>query len=196
MAHLTHDLLRFIRDWLPLPPARVLDVGCGDGSLTRRLAADGYRILGIDPDAPPGEEFERSAIEDFRAPERFDAAVAVRSLHHVHALEAALSSIRLAIGPSGRLVLYEFALESFEADAERWIEGHGLQKDWDIEGVIRLAELRQALDQRFRLLFEQPTAYLARELDRADLVKDEEAAIERGNLKPAGMRLVYELPGI
>lgn len=40
-------VLRALRDRCQ-PGARVVEIGCGSGGLTRRLAAAGYRVLGID----------------------------------------------------------------------------------------------------------------------------------------------------
>lgn len=37
-----------LADHLPRPPAKVLDVGCGTGSLSLLLAASGYTVTGID----------------------------------------------------------------------------------------------------------------------------------------------------
>jgi SAM-dependent methyltransferase len=34
----------------PDPGARILDVGCGTGYFTRRFAAEGYKMIGLDPD--------------------------------------------------------------------------------------------------------------------------------------------------
>jgi 2-polyprenyl-3-methyl-5-hydroxy-6-metoxy-1,4-benzoquinol methylase len=34
------------------PRARILDVGCGDGALVDRLAANGLDAIGVDPSAP------------------------------------------------------------------------------------------------------------------------------------------------
>jgi SAM-dependent methyltransferase len=193
-GHLTPDLQSFVLEWLPATPARVLEVGCGDGALTRRLGQAGYDAIGLDPDAPPGNGFVRGSLEDFETPQRFDAAVAVRSLHHVHDLDAALDRLTPALVPGARLVLFEFAVESIDVDARRWLASNGLEweVDWDFEGVIRLADLRDALERRFSLLYEEPTPYLARELNREALHEREKEAITRGELKPPGMRLVYQ----
>jgi 2-polyprenyl-3-methyl-5-hydroxy-6-metoxy-1,4-benzoquinol methylase len=48
------DASEFIKAQLPPPPARVLDVGCGDGRLARELSDLGYRVVAIDPRAPAG----------------------------------------------------------------------------------------------------------------------------------------------
>jgi SAM-dependent methyltransferase len=39
---------QLLRDHLPEPPADVLDLGCGTGSLTLLLAAAGHRVHGVD----------------------------------------------------------------------------------------------------------------------------------------------------
>lgn len=38
-----------IRDYLPPPPALVVDVGSNDGTLLRQFAGRGYRVVGVDP---------------------------------------------------------------------------------------------------------------------------------------------------
>ena len=192
MSHLTSDLLAFLRHRLPALPARVLEVGCGDGTLTRRLAAEGFEATGLDPEAPQGEELVRGSLEDFRPSAPFDAAVAIRSLHHVHDLPRALDSLRGALRPGARLVMFEFAVEHWDEEARRWAAEHGIEPDWHLDGVIPLADLRAALGDRFRLLHDEPAPYLAREAGREELAPLEEAAIARGELKPLGARLVYE----
>jgi SAM-dependent methyltransferase len=41
-----------LRALAPLPPGRVLDVGCGEGWLARALARCGHRVVGVDASAP------------------------------------------------------------------------------------------------------------------------------------------------
>src|SRR3974390_3329707 len=44
--------LRLILGMLEAEPGcRILDVGCGTGYFTRRLATEGYAVTGLDPDA-------------------------------------------------------------------------------------------------------------------------------------------------
>jgi SAM-dependent methyltransferase len=37
-----------LKDWLPAPPADVLDLGCGTGSLALLAAEAGHRVVGVD----------------------------------------------------------------------------------------------------------------------------------------------------
>src|SRR5256885_15973206 len=72
----------WVKATLPRPPARVLEVGCGDGRLARALKRSGYDVVAVDPRAPKGPIFRQSRIEDFDEPRRFDVAVAGLALHH------------------------------------------------------------------------------------------------------------------
>jgi 2-polyprenyl-3-methyl-5-hydroxy-6-metoxy-1,4-benzoquinol methylase len=45
------EVAAFVRADLPEPPARVLEVGAGQGELARMLVGGGYRVVAIDPDA-------------------------------------------------------------------------------------------------------------------------------------------------
>jgi 2-polyprenyl-3-methyl-5-hydroxy-6-metoxy-1,4-benzoquinol methylase len=75
------------------PPARVLEVGCGEGELALALARVGHSVTAIDPRAPEGPIFRRVGIEEFTDPGRFDHVVASLSLHHVEDLGIALDKI-------------------------------------------------------------------------------------------------------
>jgi SAM-dependent methyltransferase len=194
-AHLTPELWDFILRWLPARPARVLDVGCGDGTLTRRLVGEGYDATGLDPEAPREEGYLRDTLEEFRSQATFDAAVAVRSLHHLHDPVRALDNLQGLLRPGGRLIAFEFAVEHVDDAARQWLRGRGLPPpvgESSVDEVIPLSDLRVDLDRRFRLLASEPATYLAREADREDLVREEEVATRSGVLRPAGMRLAYE----
>ncbi|MFJ5073190.1 class I SAM-dependent methyltransferase [Streptomyces sp. NPDC088553] len=74
-GRLRHDLVaRRLLAELPARPARVLDVGCGDGEMTLRLAAAGHHVTGVDPSA----EILRAAARRLSA--RPDLAPRIRLL--------------------------------------------------------------------------------------------------------------------
>lgn len=104
------------------PGEQALDVGCGTGYLTRRLAAavsPGGSATGIDPSPPmleyaarkaPGCRFDEATAEDLPYDDAsFDLATASLSIHHVpadHQLEA-FRELRRVLRPDGRLLIME-----------------------------------------------------------------------------------------
>lgn len=92
------------------PGARVLEVGCGQGHLTRALAAQGVDIIGIDanPNAPEiaGNglvRFMNAESLDFEN-DSFDVVISVHALEHIPDLDSALSEIARVLKPGGEAV--------------------------------------------------------------------------------------------
>jgi SAM-dependent methyltransferase len=136
-------LIDFVLSQLETPPRRVLEIGCGEGTLALALSERGYDVVAIDPDAPDGEIFRRTTIEAFDDPGPFDAVVASLSLHHVHDLGAALDKVvRLLDGP---LILNEFAWDRREPMTPEWEDEH--------EGLHGYGAMRAELDARFEERF-------------------------------------------
>ncbi|HEY1207661.1 MAG: class I SAM-dependent methyltransferase [Bryobacteraceae bacterium] len=107
--------------------ARVLDVCCGTGDLSRVLAAHGYRVTGIDGseemlrfarEQTPGAEFCLADARRFSVGSRFDAALSTYdSLNHIldpQELESAFSSVWRALVPGSLFVFDMNTEESFE----------------------------------------------------------------------------------
>lgn len=93
---------------------RILDVGCGGGILAESLAAEGARVVGVDPSgASIRVAREHAAAErleiDYRVgfaeklgfQEEFDAVLAMDVLEHVDDLEATLRACARALKPGG-----------------------------------------------------------------------------------------------
>jgi ubiquinone/menaquinone biosynthesis C-methylase UbiE len=120
MTKRTTAFCEFLDSWLPPPPARLLEVGCGRGDLARALADRGFEVTAIDPTAPEGPMFQQVVLEDFSDPRGFDAVVASLSLHHIEDLGGALDKIAGFLPPSGVLVLEEFAKERLAGATARW----------------------------------------------------------------------------
>ncbi|MCS5714254.1 class I SAM-dependent methyltransferase [Herbiconiux sp. CPCC 205716] len=121
VATLQHELGRRFADALtPVAgsggrAARVVDAGCGDGVVTRMIAALPWvgDVLGFDPSplmvekagaGNPGVSFEAGDVTTFVATSPFDLAVSLNALHWVPDSAAALAQLRDALRPGGRLV--------------------------------------------------------------------------------------------
>lgn len=180
----------FVLAELPAPPARVLEVGCGEGDLARALVAAGYDVLAIDPEAPEGRLFQRTTIEKLDDPGPFTAVVASRSLHHVHQLEAALDKVVSLLAPSGRIVIDDFAWERLDEtsaaavgiDHAAWREEHS--------GLHTSAAMLEALTRRFPDGVVSWTPYMHREAHGSVDERAERALIAAGALAPIGFRYV------
>jgi SAM-dependent methyltransferase len=172
--------------------SRVLEVGCGDGSLVDRLAARGLDSVGVDPKAPARPRLIREQVEDVASIGRFDAACAVMALHHAD-LEPVLTAIVRLLRPGGRLFVEEFSWERYDERAAAWVADHDDPRsveDWQAEhGELHTGELvRAALDQGFDVLSEGERPYLARMLDKQSLEYEEQRLIARGGLPALGWR--------
>ncbi len=172
------------------PGSRVLDVGCGDGRLVDRLAAQGLDAVGVDPNAPASPRLIRERIEDAGSIGRFDAACAVMALHHAE-LESVLAAIERLLRPGGRLFVDEFSWEAYDERASEWVAAHGEPRpvgEWRAEhGDLHRGErVREALDAAFDRLSVTKRPYLARMLGEDGLQRDEQRLIDAGALPAIG----------
>ena len=98
---------------LPSPSRQTVDVGCGEGRLTRHLKELGHRIIGIDASpsmVAAARELDPSMdirLADAAALPLDDAcadlAIAFMSLHNVDAMPLAVREIARILEPGGRL---------------------------------------------------------------------------------------------
>jgi SAM-dependent methyltransferase len=113
----------FVLTMLPKPPCRVLDAGCGGGTLSHILALSGYRVTGIDVCADVIKWLKRRsqywvghetiAIKfewrdfDYMEIGEYDAIVFTGALHHSRNITKTLRSCFFALRPGGRLIAVE-----------------------------------------------------------------------------------------
>jgi trans-aconitate methyltransferase len=95
----------------PQPGERILDLGCGDGFLTRRIADSGAEVLGIDSSpAMVASAIERgvdarcASGEALDFSEEFDAVFSNAALHWIRDQDAVLAGVARALKPGGRFV--------------------------------------------------------------------------------------------
>ena len=200
--------LDFLREQLPPVPARVLEVGCGQGGLTTALAVEGYDVLGIDPLAPQGELFRRIRLEDLEPSEgSFDAVVASHSLHHVRDLDQALDRIVSLLGPGGLLVLDEQGWDLADEATLDWLwnqrralaaAGHGeppasldaFREEWQTEhlGVHGFETLRDEVSKRFEERVFARSPFLYRSFGGVATEVLEQALIDAEAIQALGFR--------
>jgi len=197
------EFTEFVLSQLPPAPARVLEVGCGEeGGLTPALAAAGYNVLAIDPDAPEGPLYRRIALEQLEESARFDAVVASRVLHHVHPLDASLDKLaRLA----PLLLVDEFAWERIDGPTQAWYEeryrllaeggtepkGPPDLDDWRARHVAELHPahvLLEAFAERYETLHLEDLPYFYRWLRDPATEELEAGLIAAGEIRAIGVR--------
>jgi len=108
-----HGLAGGVLEWLAAQPGeRILDLGCGDGQLTQRIAAAGAVVVGVDA-SPEMLAAARSRGIDAHegcaellpfADRSFDAVFSNAALHWVHGQDEMMTEVRRVLKPGGRFV--------------------------------------------------------------------------------------------
>lgn len=199
----------FVEQHLPSTPARILEIGCGQGDLARALADKGFAVTAIDPRAPDGDIFQAASLEDFADPEPFDVLVAIRSLHHIHDLAGAVAKMAQLLRPGGRVVIHEHAWERLDHDTARWYleqraaDGHGHRAPTTAEDCIHRwnndhrdlhtsTTMLAALENHFTQLYFAWAPYLHGELAPAVTAEQEQSLIDAGAIQASGFNFVGE----
>jgi trans-aconitate methyltransferase len=95
----------------PQPGERILDLGCGDGALTAKIAATGAEVVGVDSSPSMIEAAQKLGL-DARLIEadalpfnhEFDAVFSNAALHWMRNQEAVLVGVHRALKSGGRFV--------------------------------------------------------------------------------------------
>src|SRR5271165_214837 len=108
-----HELAGGVVEWLATQPGEhILDLGCGDGQLTRRIAASGASVLGVDrsPQMVAAARSRGIAADEAAAESlpysdgSFDAVFSNAALHWVRDQDAMMSEVHRVLKPGGRFV--------------------------------------------------------------------------------------------
>jgi 2-polyprenyl-3-methyl-5-hydroxy-6-metoxy-1,4-benzoquinol methylase len=120
------NLATVILEQLPNHARDLLDIGCGDGSLTSELAKKAESILAIDIDRRSieqarsrfrgfsGLEFrvgDASHLEDILRGAQFDCIVSVLAMHHLNATHV-MQVMRTHLKENGRIVIVDLYANS------------------------------------------------------------------------------------
>lgn len=108
-----HQLAGGVVEWLaPVAGEAILDLGCGDGSLTERLAGLGAEVVGVDasPAMVRAAEARGLHVEEADATRMpfsdgsFDAVFSNAALHWIRNQDAMLGEVRRVLRRQGRFV--------------------------------------------------------------------------------------------
>ena len=129
----------YVEQILPLAAAElegfdhVLDLGCGDGQISRLLAHAGARVIGVDPtwnqirvahERAGGAAFARSEAAELPFRNRsFDAVVACLVFEHIDDLDGAIAEVARVLRSGGQ---FSFFLNHplLQTPGSGWIDDH------------------------------------------------------------------------
>ncbi|MFC0038829.1 methyltransferase domain-containing protein [Actinomadura rayongensis] len=117
----------------PADGCRVLDAGCGEGYLSRRLATLGADVVGVDAaqnlvdaasavpvDGPGAARFLRASVDDLPLPDAaFDLVVCNHLFSHLPEPSHAINEFGRVLRPGGRLIILTLHPCFYVFDSER-----------------------------------------------------------------------------
>ena len=169
---MAEDLLGVLN---PKAGERILDLGCGTGQMTARIAASGALVTGIDSSAEmihqarenfPSLRFEVMDAREARFPKPFDAVFSNAALHWIPQPERVVASMRGVLRRGGRFVA-EFGGRGNVASLMAAVNqaqaalglGNAAGSPWYFPGIAEYSQLLEShgLEVTFATLFSRPT---------------------------------------
>lgn len=162
-------------EWLqPVAGERILDLGCGTGELTAKLADTGALVTGLDSDAGmiasasaqyPGLDLVVADAANFSLPAMYDAVFSNAALHWMPDASAVIAGIYRHLQPGGRLVL-EMGAKGNVSGILRALEkvmarhGYEYQSFWYFPSLSEYSSLLETAGfvVRKAYFFDRPTA--------------------------------------
>jgi trans-aconitate 2-methyltransferase len=161
----------------PQSDETILDLGCGTGHLTAKIASAGATVWGIDADANmiqqarqnhPQLRFEVADARNFQVDETVDAVFSNAVLHWIREPDAVLSCIYRALKPGGRFVAELGGQGNIQAIAQALLtalqqlgeDPSTIQLPWYFPSIGDYATRleHQGFEVRYATLFDRPTA--------------------------------------
>ena len=111
-ARFVSELGEPVVEWLdPAPGEAILDLGCGDGALTKRLEERGAHVIGVDASSSMVAAAREAGLdarvadgEDLHFEAAFDGVFSNAALHWMTEADAVVAGVARALRPGGRFV--------------------------------------------------------------------------------------------
>jgi trans-aconitate methyltransferase len=173
----------------PQPGESILDLGCGTGQLTEKIAQAGAEVMGIDQ-APamiekakenyPHIRFDVADATNFHIEKPLDAVFSNAVLHWVKEADSAIASIHQSLKPGGRFVA-EFGgkgnVQTIATALESALEAINISPQalnpWYFPSIGEYASLleQQGFDVINAILFPRPTPLTEGEAGMANWIQ-------------------------
>lgn len=149
----------------PRAGERILDLGCGSGQLTAKIAESGAEVIGLDRSEEmiaearqnyPALKFEVADAANFKTDAPVDAVFSNAALHWVKDADSAAASVARALRPGGRFVLEMGG----KGNVRTIIDALGaVETPWYFPSVGEYTSLleRHGFEISFAALFDRPT---------------------------------------
>ncbi|MGB7052557.1 MAG: class I SAM-dependent methyltransferase [Acidimicrobiales bacterium] len=163
---------------------RVLDIGCGEGQVSRRLASQGAEVVGLDvTESQTRRAYDRGGLSGYLhacahqlpcCDAGFDTVVLCLAIEHVEPFEAAIEEVARVLRPGGRFLLLlvhpllqspgSGLVEVVDSDEHFWRVGSYLDDD------IATDEVGPGIDLTF---IHRPLSRYVHEMGRYGLLIDD-----------------------
>jgi trans-aconitate methyltransferase len=153
----------------PRAGEKILDLGCGSGQLTAKIAESGAEVVGVDRSPEmvaearrnfPSLTFEIGDAAGFTVDGPFDAVFSNAALHWVKDADGAAASVARALRNGGRFVLEMGGKGNTQAVLDAVREGVGpVETPWYFPSVGEYTSLleRHCFEIALATLFDRPT---------------------------------------
>ncbi|MBD2530896.1 methyltransferase domain-containing protein [Nostoc flagelliforme FACHB-838] len=180
------DLLQLLN---PQPGESILDIGCGTGQLTEKIAQSGAEVMGVDQASTmiekarqnyPHIRFDIADAGNFQVDKPLDVVFSNAVLHWVKEADSAIASIHQSLKPGGRFVA-EFGgkgnVKAIATALERALEAINISAQalnpWYFPSIGEYATLleHQGFDVIYSTLFARPTPLAEGEAGMANWIQ-------------------------
>ncbi|MEM7716305.1 MAG: methyltransferase domain-containing protein [Cyanobacteria bacterium P01_A01_bin.68] len=185
--HYGENLLQLLN---PQPKEQILDLGCGTGQLTAKIAEAGAEIIGIDSASEmiekaqknyPQLEFQVADAKNFQLPQPADAVFSNAVLHWIPQADEVIASIRESLKIGGRFIA-EFGgkgnIESIVQALYEALEKIGFENPqnlnpWYFPSISEYAAKleKQGFEVSYSHLFSRPTLLQDKDAGLANWIK-------------------------
>ncbi len=181
------DLLQLLN---PQPGESILDLGCGTGQLTEKIAQAGAEVMGVDHASEmiekarenyPHIRFDVADARNFQVDKPLDAVFSNAVLHWVKEADSAIASIHKSLKPGGRFVaefggkgnVLAIATALYSALESIGIPQAQVENPWYYPSIGEYASLleHQGFDVIYAILFPRPTPLAEGEVGMANWIK-------------------------